>query len=107
MDDPAAIAEAFVLAEKSGVSPNEVRDALLGGFAGSRILEVHGQRMLNGEYTPGFKSKLHQKDLAIVCQEADKLGIKLKGTQLAREYMDQINDDELDSSAIFTVISKC
>lgn len=101
-----AIAEAFVFAQKSSVSPSKVREALLGGFAGSRILDVHGQRMLSGDYTPGFKSKLHQKDLAIVCQEADKLGIELKGTQLTQEYMNQINDNELDSSAIFTVISK-
>ena len=101
-----AISEAFVLAKASNVDPSKVRDALMGGFAGSRILEVHGQRMLSGDYTPGFKSKLHQKDLNIIMQEADKLGLKLESTKLSQLYMNSIKNGELDSSAIYSEIEK-
>jgi 2-hydroxy-3-oxopropionate reductase len=73
----AAVAEAFNLARKSGVDPARVREALLGGFAYSRILEIHGQRMLDRSFKPGFKAWMHQKDLRIVMEEAHRLGLML------------------------------
>lgn len=61
----AAVSEAFALARKAGVDPGKVREALLGGFAASRVLEVHGERMLTGNYKPGFRTRLYAKDLRI------------------------------------------
>ena len=61
----AAVSEAFALARKAGVDPALVRQALLGGFAASRVLEVHGERILNGNYKPGFRANLYAKDLRI------------------------------------------
>jgi 2-hydroxy-3-oxopropionate reductase len=72
-----AVAEAFNFAAKSGVDPARVREALLGGFAYSRILENHGQRMLDRNFKPGFKAWMHQKDLRIVMEEAHRLGLML------------------------------
>ena len=69
----AAVSEAFTLARKAGVDPARVREALLGGFAASRVLEVHGERMLQRNYTPGFRARLYAKDLRIASQTlADK-----------------------------------
>ena len=73
------VGEAFLLARASGVDPAKVREALLGGFAGSRVLEVHGQRLLDGNYAPGFKAMLHQKDMRIVLEAAAELGLALPG----------------------------
>jgi 2-hydroxy-3-oxopropionate reductase len=64
----AAVSEAFALARKAGVEPARVRDALLGGFAASRVLEVHGKRILEGNYKPGFRTRLYAKDLRIASQ---------------------------------------
>jgi 2-hydroxy-3-oxopropionate reductase len=64
----AAVSEAFTLARKSGVDAARVRDALLGGFAASRVLEVHGERILKGNYKPGFRSRLYAKDMRIATQ---------------------------------------
>ncbi len=75
----AAVAEAFNFARKSGVEPARVREALLGGFAYSRILENHGARMLERNFKPGFKAWMHQKDLRIVMEEAHRLGLMLPG----------------------------
>ncbi len=72
-----AVAEAFNFARKSGVDAGKVREALLGGFAYSRILENHGQRMLDRNFKPGFKAWMHQKDMNIVVQEAHRLGLML------------------------------
>jgi 2-hydroxy-3-oxopropionate reductase len=72
-----AVAEAFNFAARSGVDPARVREALLGGFAYSRILENHGQRMLDRNFKPGFKAWMHQKDLRIVMEEAHRLGLML------------------------------
>ena len=74
-----AVAEAFNFAAKAGVDPAKVREALLGGFANSRILENHGQRMLDRNFKPGFKSWMHQKDLNIVMETAHQLGLCLPG----------------------------
>ena len=72
-----AVAEALNFARKSGVDAGRVREALLGGFAYSRILENHGQRMLDRNFKPGFKAWMHQKDMNIVLQEAHRLGLML------------------------------
>jgi len=105
----AAIGEAFALAEASGVDPHKVREALMGGFASSRILEVHGQRMLDHDFTPGFKAHLHQKDLRIVREAAAELGVALPGTELVSSYLDALIDSgqgELDSAALVTMLDK-
>lgn len=73
----AAVAEAMNFAKKSGVDAAKVREALLGGFAYSRVLENHGQRMLDRNFQPGFKAWMHQKDLRIVMEEAHRLGLAL------------------------------
>jgi len=102
----AAVGEAFVLAKSSGVDPARVRQALLGGFAGSRVLETHGQRMLDGDYRPGFKAKLHKKDMRIVMETAEELGIALPGVALATQFLNALvgaGGGELDSAAICTI----
>ena len=99
----AAIGEAFILAKAAGVDPANVRAALLGGFAGSRILEVHGQRMLERNFQPGFKTKLHHKDIKIAMQTAYELGVAIPGTALAAQYLNVLMgtaQGELDSSAM-------
>lgn len=73
----AAVAEALNFARRSGADPAKVREALLGGFAYSRILENHGARMLERNFKPGFKAWMHQKDLRIVMEEAHRLGLML------------------------------
>jgi 2-hydroxy-3-oxopropionate reductase len=80
-----AVAEALVFASKAGADPAKVRAALLGGFASSRILEVHGERMLRRTFEPGFRIELHQKDLHLALESARELGIPLPGTALAQE----------------------
>lgn len=98
------VGEAFVLARASGVDPARVRAALLGGFAGSRVLEVHGQRMLDDDYTPGFKTALHQKDMRIAVQAAHELGIALPGAAQAAQYINALVGrglGDLDSAAVF------
>jgi 2-hydroxy-3-oxopropionate reductase len=85
-----AVAEALVLARKAGVDPARVRDALLGGFAQSRILDLHGQRMLEGAYDPGFKLRLHRKDLAIALQIGREEHAPLFATAQAAELMDAL-----------------
>lgn len=102
----AAVGEAFVLARSSGVDPARVREALLGGFAQSRVLETHGQRMLDGNFQPGFKARLHQKDMRIVLEAAHELGIALPGAALATQYVNALvgaDLGELDSSAIYRI----
>jgi 2-hydroxy-3-oxopropionate reductase len=85
-----AVAEALVLARKAGVDPTRVREALLGGFAQSRILDLHGQRMLDGNYDPGFKLRLHRKDLAIALQLGREEHAPLFATAHAAELMDAL-----------------
>lgn len=82
-----AVAEALVFASRAGADPTKVRSALLGGFASSRILEVHGQRMLNGDFAPGFKAGLHAKDLAIVLDQAEQMGLALPATAIVRDHL--------------------
>lgn len=101
------VAEAITFAQREGVDPAKVRQALLGGFAYSRILEVHGQRMLDADFTPGFKARLHLKDLALVLEEAQAQELALPVTEQARQCMQGLLADgagELDSSALIRVV---
>jgi 2-hydroxy-3-oxopropionate reductase len=103
------VAEALLFARKNGVDPARVRDALMGGFAGSRILEVHGKRMLDNDYTPGFKTRLHQKDLNIVMQTAKELGLALPGAALVMQHLNALmgtGNGELDSSAVMKIVER-
>lgn len=102
-----AVAEAFLLAESSGVAPSKVREALLGGFAYSKVLELHGQRILDQQYEPGFKAALHAKDLNIALETAKNNSVNLPGAALSNEYMQALvenGDGELDSSAMAKMI---
>lgn len=81
----AAVAEALNFARKSGVDGGKVREALLGGFAASRILENHGERMLERNFRPGFKAWMHHKDMRIVLDEAQRLGLALPSTAAAAQ----------------------
>jgi len=103
----AGVAEAILLARASGVDPARVREALLGGFANSRILEVHGRRMIEGDFAPGFKARLHRKDMGIVTAAAEELGLALPGAAQIAEYLDALVGlglGEQDSAAIYRVI---
>ena len=80
-----AVAEALLFASKAGADPARVRQALLGGFASSRVLEVHGERMLKRSFDPGFRIELHQKDLGLALAGARALGLSLPNTATAQE----------------------
>jgi 2-hydroxy-3-oxopropionate reductase len=80
-----AVAEALLFAAKAGADPAKVRQALMGGFAASRILEVHGERMLKRTFEPGFRIELHQKDLNLALSNARLLGVSLPNTATAQE----------------------
>lgn len=82
-----AVAEALVFAARAGCDPAKVRQALLGGFASSRVLEVHGQRMIDRSFAPGFRIRLHQKDLNLALDSARALGMALPGTAAAQQLM--------------------
>ena len=104
-----AAAEALLLAKKSGVDPAKVRDALLGGFAASRVLEVHGMRMLERNFVPGFKAKLHKKDMRIAMEIINELDMDLPGTGLATAGIDQAVQSGLgeeDTTSVVQVIEK-
>ncbi|MCX8018334.1 MAG: NAD(P)-dependent oxidoreductase, partial [Rhodocyclaceae bacterium] len=85
-----AVAEAFNFARAAGVDPAKVREALLGGFAYSKILEHHGQRMLARDFKPGFKAWMHQKDMNIVMQTAFELGLALPGSAVAAQMFNAL-----------------
>lgn len=103
-----AIAEAMVLAERSGlVSPEVMREAVTGGFADSRCLQVHGERMVKGTFQPGFKSSLHAKDAGIVEKMAAGTGTRLRAFDAAREALDLLVETgrgELDDSAVIEIV---
>jgi 2-hydroxy-3-oxopropionate reductase len=80
-----AVSEALLFAAKAGADPAKVRQALMGGFAASRILEVHGERMINRTFNPGFRIELHQKDLNLALQSARAMGMSLPNTATAQE----------------------
>jgi 2-hydroxy-3-oxopropionate reductase len=104
-----AVSEALSFARRNNVDPAKVREALMGGFAGSKILEVHGKRMLDHDFKPGFKVKLHQKDLRIVMETAHTLGMFLPGAALVAQQLNALiglGDAELDSAAIVKNVEK-
>jgi len=82
-----AVAEALLFASKAGADPARVRQALMGGFAASRILEVHGERMVQRSFNPGFRIELHQKDLGLALQGAREMGVALPHTASAAQLM--------------------
>jgi 2-hydroxy-3-oxopropionate reductase len=98
-----AIGEALLFASKAGANPKKVREALLGGFAQSRILEVHGERMIGRSFDPGFRIRLHQKDLNLALQAARNLGLSLPNTATAQELFNAVaaqGGSDLDHSAM-------
>ncbi len=104
-----AISEALVLASKAGADPMKVREALLGGFAQSKILEVHGERMIKRTFQPGFRIRLHQKDLNLALQTARSLGISLPNTATAQELFNAISAAgglDLDHSAMILALEE-
>jgi 2-hydroxy-3-oxopropionate reductase len=104
-----AVAEALLLAERSGVDPAKVREALLGGFAGSKILEVHGQRMLDRTFDPGFRIRLHRKDARIVEEAAAATGTPIPSFAVVADQLQRAVDGgngELDHSALFVELER-
>jgi 2-hydroxy-3-oxopropionate reductase len=105
----AAVGEALVFASRAGADPARVRAALMGGFAASRILEVHGERMIKRTFNPGFRIKLHQKDLNLALQGARSLGVSLPNTAMTAQLMQSMaahGDDQLDHSALVTALER-
>lgn len=101
------VSEAFALAKKAGVDASRVRTALLGGFAASRVLEVHGERMLTGNYKPGFRTKLYQKDLRLAGEAAAAHSVAMPGTAIVTQHVNALVADgggDLDYAAIATVL---
>ncbi|TVO62668.1 NAD(P)-dependent oxidoreductase [Denitromonas ohlonensis] len=107
----AAVAEAFNFAQMSGVDPARVREALLGGFANSRILDNHGQRMIDRKFTPGFKAWMHQKDLRIVMEEAHAHGLALPAAAATAQLFNALvgrgmgEDDSVAMLKLFEAMS--
>ena len=102
-----ACAEALVFAARAGADPAKVRTALMGGFASSRILEVHAERMLNGAFNPGFRIRLHQKDLNLALTAAKELGLSLPNTAIAQQMFSSCaahGAADLDHSALILAI---
>ena len=102
-----AVAEALCFASKAGANPAKVREALLGGFAYSKILENHGQRMIDRNFKPGFKSWMHQKDLNIVMQSAHELGLMLPGSAMTAQMFNAMVGSGLgeeDSIAVLKLL---
>ncbi len=105
----AGVSEAFALARKAGVDAARVRQALLGGFAASRVLEVHGERMLTGNYAPGFRAQLYRKDLRIASEAAAANGVAMPATALVAQLVNALiasGGADLDYSALGTVLFK-
>ncbi|CAN7750635.1 2-hydroxy-3-oxopropionate reductase [Pseudorhodoferax sp. LjRoot39] len=99
----AAVGEALLFASKAGADPAKVRQALMGGFAASRILEVHGERMIKRTFNPGFRIGLHQKDLGLALAGAKSMGVALPQTAGAAQLMQTCAAqgwDQLDHSAL-------
>jgi 2-hydroxy-3-oxopropionate reductase len=104
-----AVSEALLLASKMGADPEKVRQALMGGFASSRILELHGKKMIDRQFKPGFRVRLHQKDLNLALSTARAVGLSLPNTATAQELFNALAADggsDLDHSAMVTVLEK-
>ncbi len=103
----AGVSEAFAVARKAGVDPARVREALLGGFASSRVLEVHGERMLKSNYVPGFRARLYQKDLRLAHEVAGANGVAIPATAVVTQLLNALvaaGGADLDYSALATVL---
>ena len=104
-----AVSEALVFASKAGADPAKVRQALMGGFAASRILEVHGERMIKRTFDPGFRIELHQKDLNLALQGARAMGVSLPNTATAQELFNACAADggaKSDHSAMVKALER-
>jgi 2-hydroxy-3-oxopropionate reductase len=104
-----AVAEALLFAAKAGADPSKVRAALLGGFAQSRILEFHGERMIKRTFNPGFRIRLHQKDLNLALEAAREMGLGLPNTSIAQELFNAVAAEggaDLDHSAMALALEK-
>ncbi len=102
-----AVSEALVFAAKAGADPAKVRQALMGGFANSRILEVHAERMIKRTFAPGFRIRLHQKDLNLALQSAREMNMSLPNTALAQQMFSAVaaaGGADLDHSAMVQAI---
>jgi 2-hydroxy-3-oxopropionate reductase len=102
-----AVSEALVFASKAGADPAKVRQALMGGFAASRILELHGERMINRTFNPGFRIELHQKDLNVALSSARQMGVSLPNTATAQELFNACSSNgfgKLDHSGLVKAI---
>ena len=102
-----AVAEALVFAAKAGADPAKVRQAISGGFAASRVLELHAERMLKGTFDPGFRIRLHQKDLNLALSAARELQMSLPNTAMAQQMFASCaahGGAELDHSAMVLAI---
>jgi 3-hydroxyisobutyrate dehydrogenase-like beta-hydroxyacid dehydrogenase len=103
----AVVAEAFALARRAGVDPGKVREALLGGFAASRVLEVHGERILTSNYTPGFRAALYGKDMRIAARTLAESGTPAPVSSVVQELVSAMmarGKGEMDYSALATVL---
>lgn len=102
-----AVAEAMTLAKSAGADPAKVRDALMGGLAGSKILELHGQRMIDRNFDPGFRIHLHRKDIGLAVDSARQIGVALPGTGLIQQLMNAAiacgNGDKDHSALVKTI----
>ncbi len=104
-----AVAEALVFASKAGVNPKKVREALLGGSAQSRVLELHGERMIERNFVPGFYIRLLQKDVNVALQAARSLRVSLPNMATAQELLNSVaaqGDSELDHCAMVLALEK-
>ena len=96
-----AVAESFLVARRLGVDPAKVREAIAGGFAGSKVLEVHAKRMIDDSFEPGFKARLHLKDIGIAIDAASQAGVTLPSAEKTRERLADVvgrGMGDLDSS---------
>lgn len=104
-----AVGEALLFASKAGADPARVREALMGGFASSKILEIHGERMIKRTFDPGFRIELHQKDLNLALTSARQLQMALPNTATAQELFNSVaaqGDIGLDHSALVLALEK-
>jgi 2-hydroxy-3-oxopropionate reductase len=104
-----AVAEALSFAIRAGADPMRVREALMGGFAYSKALEFHGKRMLEGDFKPGFKSRLFQKDLRIVLDSAHAMGLALPAAAVVAQHFNAqvgAGEGDLDGNSLFRVIER-
>jgi 2-hydroxy-3-oxopropionate reductase len=104
-----AVGEAFTLGRKAGVDLQKMREVLLGGFASSRILDLHGQRIIDRNFKPGFKVKLHRKDMNLALQSGRELSVPMPGVALVASQMDALmatGEAESDHSALALLMER-